>query len=60
MGKTVRKIDCFILGNVSIPRDFDVLYNYITLAAHVMLINGSPFLIMVSRVIKLMSVEHTP
>ncbi len=45
---------------VSVPRDFYRLNHFVTLVANVMFVNLAPFLVTLSRNIKLRTVKHVP
>ena len=60
-GNTVRKKPLRVdTEYVEIPRDFYRLHHFVTLTADIMFVNGIPFLVTLSRKIRLVTVEHVP
>jgi hypothetical protein len=60
-GKITRaKPDHVRVEYVRIPKDFIQLHKYVTLVADVMFVNGLPSLVMSSRGISLVTIEHLP
>ena len=49
-----------VIYYVAAPKYFNKLHKFETLLADVMFVNGAPFLINMSRVIKFVTVEHIP
>ena len=59
--KTVRNETYHIaIDYVAIPRDFPNMHNYVTIVADAMSVKNTPFLVTMSRGIKLITVEHIP
>jgi hypothetical protein len=60
-GKTTRtKLEQVRVDYVKIPRDFIEMHKYVTSVAHVLFVNGLPFLVTSSRGISLITIEFLP
>ena len=60
-GYTVRKKpDRVKTESLSVPDDYHRLHHFVTLTADVIFVNGVPFLVTLSRKIRLLTAEHIP
>ena len=60
-GNTMRhNLDRMVMDYVALSKDFLKSHHFVTIVADVMFVNGAPFLIIMSRGIKFVTIEHAP